>query len=207
MRRSRTRTAGVRCRRAGRARADVQHRRRGGDRRRDRVRAGAGRRRLHPRAAGVRAGLRRLCDSTASSSSPTRCRPVRAHGPAVRHGAHGRGARPDLRRQVDRERPPALRRRRPRRGDGRARARRCRRHLRRQSGRAGGRARGAGRDRRGGPGRPLRCDRRDDPRSHARLAGAVAVDRRRSRPRLDAGDRVRRRPGDEGAGQGAGAIA
>ena len=36
--------------------------------------------------------------------------------------------------------------------------------------------------------------RRDDPRAHARVAGALARDRRRARPRRDAGDRARRRP-------------
>ena len=39
-------------------------------------------------------------------------------------------------------------------------------------------------------------DRRDDPAAHARLAGALARDRRRPRPRLDARDRARLRPGD-----------
>ena len=47
------------------------------------------------------------------------------------------------------------------------------------------------------------CDRRDDPRADARLAGALAGDRRRPRSRRDARDRARLRPRDAGAVEGA----
>ncbi len=47
--------------------------------------------------------------------------------------------------------------------------------------------------------------RRPHPRADARLAGALARDRRRARAGRDARDRARPRPADEGAGAGAGA--
>ena len=45
-------------------------------------------------------------------------------------------------------------------------------------------------------------DRGDDPRPDARLAGALARDRRRARARRDARDRARRGPGDEASRRG-----
>ena len=58
------------------------------------------------------------------------------------------------------------------------------------TGRPGGRAGGA-RDLRGrGPRRAVGCDRRDDPGPDARLAGALAGDRRRAGPGRDARDRL-----------------
>ena len=73
--RSRTPTAGRRRRGARRAAARVQDARRRRERRRDRLRAGAGRGRLHPGAARSSCrGCARSATSTASSSSATRCR-------------------------------------------------------------------------------------------------------------------------------------
>ena len=79
-----------------------------------------------------------------------------------------------------------------------------RRHLRRQPGRAGGRARGARRDRRRGPASSAR--RAIGETIRARMLAwqeRWPRDRRRARPRLDARDRARRRPGDGEAGEGA----
>ena len=97
------------ARRAGGARAralDAGRRRDGcGDRRR----AGAGRGRLHPRAAGVHGGaardLRPRGDPARRRRGADRLRPHRAH---VRRRALRRRAGPARRREVDRRRPAAL---------------------------------------------------------------------------------------------------
>ena len=63
---------------------------------------------------------------------------------------------------------------------------RCRRHLRRQPGRDRRRARRARRDRGRGPRRAVGRDRRADAVPPRVVAGALAPDRRRARPRRDA---------------------
>ena len=153
-------------------------------------------------------GLRR---GAAGALRPPRDRPrrrrgadgLRAHGPDVRDGALRRRARPHHGREVDRRGPPALGRDRPRGDHGRRARGRDRRHVHREPGRAGSGARGARRLRGRGPRRARGRRRRPDPRADARLAGALAGDRRRPRPRRDARDRARARPGLEGAGAGA----
>ena len=79
---------------------------------------------------------------TASSSSPTRCRPA-SHAPAPWFACEHEGVVPDLitHRQGHRRRPAARRGHRSRRDHGRAARRRPRRHLRRQPGRLRRRAR------------------------------------------------------------------
>ena len=187
--------------RARRARAGVLDAGRGRVGRGDRRRARPGRGRLRRRSEGVHA-------RAARALRPARDRPdrrrgadgLRAHREAVRDRALRDRARPDDGREVDRRRAAALGRARQGRDHGRAGRLRGRRHLRRQPGRAGGGARRPRRDRGGGRGRARRAGRRDDPLAHARVAGALPADRRRPRPRRDAGDRARPRPGHEGAG-------
>ena len=107
---------------ARRARAAVHDARLAGARRRDRLRAAAGRGRLPPRSAGVRrraaADLRRARDRARRGRGADR---LRANRPDVRDGALRRRARPRHRREVDRGRPAALGRGRPRGDHGRTR--------------------------------------------------------------------------------------
>ncbi len=178
--------------------------RRAGARRGDRLRAPARRGRLHPGAARVRRGASRAL-------RPPRDRPrrrrgadgLRAHRPDVRDGALRGRARPRHGREVDRRGASALGGDRARGDHGRRACGRYRRHVHREPGRAGRGARGARRLRGRGPRCARDRRRRPDPRADARLAGALAGDRRRARPRRDARARARPRPRDEGARAGA----
>ena len=131
---------------------------------------------------GQRCRLRRRRD-------PDRLRPDRRD---VRLPARGRRARPDHHGQGHRRRPAARRADRPGRADGRRPRRRPRRHVRRQPGRL---RRGAGLDGRDagrGPARPGQEHRVADDPAADRAGRAAPADRRRPRPRRDAGHRDRR---------------
>src|SRR5579884_3734543 len=173
-------------RRARRAEAPVQGRRRPGLGRVRPARAGAGRGRLHPDDAGLPA-------ASAGAARPPRdpvrrrrgAERLRPHRPGLGDRALRSRAGSARERQDARRRPPARRGHRPRRGRGRRPAGRSRRHVRRQPGRVrrrGSRARrAAGPARSGGAGRA----------AAARAArGDGAAWRGRARPRPDAGDRA-----------------
>ena len=134
------------------ARAGARHHGRGRDGCGDRARAGAGRRRVRGRAAGVRRGcappLRRQRHRARGRRGADGLRP---HGPHVGHRPLRRRARPDHDREVDRRRPAALGRARQGRDHGRARRLGNRRHVRGQPRCAGRGARGPRRLRGGGP--------------------------------------------------------
>ena len=155
---------GARRARAARSRRVVARR----ERRRDRLRARAGRgRRSSPRRASSSQGLREICDEHGIVLVVRRgADRLRAHRPLLRDRALRRRAGPDHGRQVDRDGPAALGRARQGGDHGRAGRRRRRRHLRRQPGRPGRRARRARRDRGRGARRALGRDRRDDARPH-----------------------------------------
>ena len=139
---------------------------------------------------GPAADLRRARDRPRRGRGADRVRP---HGPDVRHGALRRRARPADRREVDRRRPAALGRARSGGDHGRPALGRDRRDVHRQPRRARGRVCGARRRSRRSSSSPAPAPRRRDPRAHARLAGALAPDRRRARARSDARDRARPR--------------